>query len=333
MNEKEYVIAVIEGTASEYVPWQLDLTVPVADILTEHYGDKEFLYHNVNNHLVRAKYRRKNYFEPCKYSDLFHVTWNTDPLTGDIGNVSEYLLGDAAAKLYEFPAPDLELAKSLCEDLVFSHDGRFKIFEIGFALFERAWSLRSMEQLLMDFIIDKDFVQDLFEKICDYQMQILDVVTKYPIDCVMIGDDWGQQAGLIMGLPLWREHIRPYIKKLLEKIRNAGLYACLHSCGDISELFDNLIDMGLNIYNTFQPEIYDFADCKKKYGNNLTFYGGISTQGVLAHGNQDDVRNDIKEKKKLLHAGGGYILAPTHQITLDVPLDNILAFVEEAQRK
>ena len=72
--------------------------------------------------------------------------------------------------------------------------------------------------------------------------------------------------------------IKPRIKKMFEKVKNAGKKVLLHSCGDIYELFPDLIEMGLDVYQTFQPEIYDIKKIKNEYGKDLAFWGGISTQ-------------------------------------------------------
>jgi len=104
-----------------------------------------------------------------------------------------------------------------------------------------------------------------------------------------------------------------------------------HSCGAIQELFPDLIDMGLDIFNTFQPEVIDVAFCKREYGQHLTFYGGISTQQVLPRVSPDELRHVINEMIALIGQDGGYIVAPTHSIPRDVPPENIVTFIETVQ--
>ena len=104
----------------------------------------------------------------------------------------------------------------------------------------------------------------------------------------------------------------------------------IHSCGDVDELFDDLIEIGLNCFNPFQPEVMDTATLLKQYRGRLAFHGGLSTQRVLPYGTVEDVR---QESRRLLELGseGGYIFAPAHAVEGDVPLENMLAFIEVAQ--
>ena len=110
---------------------------------------------------------------------------------------------------------------------------------------------------------------------------------------------------------------------------DAGKYVFIHSCGDVDELFDDLIAIGVNCFNPFQPEVMDVFGLMRAYRGRLAFHGGLSTQRTLPYGTPDDVRDDTR---RLIDAGrsGGYILAPAHAVEGDVPLENMLAFIEEA---
>ena len=159
-------------------------------------------------------------------------------------------------------------------------------------------------------------------------MEGIRLAARFPIDAIMFGDDWGQQKGMIMGAPIWRQFIKPYFARLFEEVKSSGKAVILHSCGDISEIISDLVDMGLDIYNTFQPEIYDMEEFKRNYGKHIIVYGGVSTQEVLAIGKPDDVQKAARKAMDILGSDGRYIAAPTHQIPVGTPLENILALVE-----
>ncbi len=110
-------------------------------------------------------------------------------------------------------------------------------------------------------------------------------------------------------------------------VREAGKYVFIHSCGNVDELFDDLIEIGLNCFNPCQPEVLDVFGLMKKYKGRLAFHGGLSTQQTLPYGSIGDVRSEVG---KLLEAGrnGGYIFAPAHAVEGDVPLQNMLTFIE-----
>ncbi|HEB32194.1 MAG TPA: uroporphyrinogen decarboxylase, partial [Spirochaetes bacterium] len=207
----------------------------------------------------------------------------------------------------------------------------FRMFLITMNYFERAWSLRGMENILSDMLLNEVFSHELFERILQHHLELLDTVLDYGFEAVYIGDDWGQQSGLIMGPPLWRKYIKPGMKQMFDKIKSRGKYVCLHSCGDLREIMSDLVDMGLDIYNTIQPEIYDLKKLKKEYGRHITFYGGISTQQFLPYASPDEVKDHTKAVKRIMGKSGGYIFAPTHSVTDDVPVENVLAMVDVAR--
>ena len=104
------------------------------------------------------------------------------------------------------------------------------------------------------------------------------------------------------------------------------------SCGDVDELFDDLIDLGLNCTNPFQPEVMDVDELLPRYRGRLAFLGGLSTQRTLPFGSADDVRRATEHLLEL-GAEGAYVLAPAHAVPGDVPLENMLAFIEAAQQQ
>jgi uroporphyrinogen decarboxylase len=130
-----------------------------------------------------------------------------------------------------------------------------------------------------------------------------------------------------MGPHHWHQFIQPELKRMYSAVRDAGKLVFIHSCGKVDELFDDLIDIGLNCFNPFQPEVMDIFGLMKEYKGRLAFHGGLSTQQILPYGSVDDVKNATK---RLLEAGigGGYIFAPAHAVEGDVPLENMLAFIE-----
>src|SRR5208282_2858651 len=99
------------------------------------------------------------------------------------------------------------------------HADRYRVFCLGFSLFERAWTLRGLEPLYMDIIENPDFVHELLDAIADYNVAQAKKALEYDIDAVYFGDDWGQQHGLLMGYDLWKEFIFPRLKRMYGTVR------------------------------------------------------------------------------------------------------------------
>jgi uroporphyrinogen decarboxylase len=189
-----------------------------------------------------------------------------------------------------------------------------------------------MEALMTDFYDHPQFVHELLGRIADYNVAQVREALKYDIDAVYFGDDWGQQHGLQMGPRLWREFIYPVLRRMYGAVREAGKFVMIHSCGDVDELFDDLITIGLNSFNPFQPEVMDVGSLLPRYRGRLAFHGGLSTQRTLPFGTVEDVRAEVR---RLLELGreGGYIFAPAHDVEGDVPLENMLAAIELVQNQ
>jgi len=133
-----------------------------------------------------------------------------------------------------------------------------------------------MVNLMMDFIEQQAFVSDLLHTIADYNIAQIEKALEYEIDALYFGDDWGQQRGLLMGPKYWYEFIYPELRRMYRVVRDAGKYVFIHSCGDVDELFDDLIAIGLNCFNPFQPEVMDIESLLKRYRGRLAFFwGGI----------------------------------------------------------
>ncbi len=329
LSKRTVALMAMRGEKVPYTPWSFGFTCEAADKLKAHYGTDD-LESAVDNHVLGLSVFDgfENIGNEC-YKDFFGVIWDRSE-DKDIGVVKNCLLPEpslAGFSLPPLPTPDKFTA--IAKDIERNPE-RLRMFAIGFSLFERAWTLRGMENLLMDMCVNPEFVEELLTMIADFNIAVVKKALEYDIDAVYFGDDWGQQHGLIMGPVMWRKFIHPQLKRMYGAVKADSKLVTIHSCGDVDELFDDLVGIGLNCFNPFQPEVMDTSALMNQYRHRLSFWGGLSTQRTLPYGTAAEV---AAESHRLLERGldGGYIFSPAHAVEGDVPLDNLLAFIDAAR--
>jgi uroporphyrinogen decarboxylase len=334
MSKRDVVRAVLEGKRPPYVPWACAFTRGARKKVCDHFGGDD-LHAAVDNHVLYLNHvltrGAVEYFEDLgdhRARDPFGVVWNRCE-SREVGVVEGCVLPESTLANYVFPDPlRREFFQSVPGQLARRGDC-FRVFCISHSLFERAASLRGLKNLMIDFYDHPRFVRELFDALADWNARLArEAMSRFDLDAVYFGDDWGQQRGLQVGLRLWREFIAPPFARMCRAVREAGKFVLLHSCGDIAELFEDLIASGVHCVNPFQPEVLNVGELLPRYRGRLAFHGGLSTQCTLPRGSPREVRD---ETRRLLELGraGSYMFGPSNATLDDVPLENILAFLEE----
>jgi len=235
---------------------------------------------------------------------------------------------------YSCPDPHEESRYAYMKKLVETHGGTHAIVGgMGSILFEPAWHLRGFETFLCDLVNNKDFAHALLDKIYEYQWASGRILSRIGADILWLGDDFGTQESLILSPETWREFFKDRYARLFSAFREIkpDVKIAFHSDGNIEPLLPEFIEIGVDIFQAVQPKAVNPAKLKAEYGERLSFWGTVDIQEVMPFGTPEDVRREIRTRIETVGPGGGFILAPSHSIQPDVPLENILAFYDAAE--
>ena len=202
----------------------------------------------------------------------------------------------------------------------------------------RSQYLRGFEDWFMDVVAQPDLVGLILDHTLEWQMAIVErmlrEVGEYA-DVVMLGDDIGAQGGPLVSPATYRKVLKPRQAKLFALVHSLTSAKVLyHTCGSVIDLLDDLIEIGVDVLNPVQVSSarMDTAELKRRFGNRLSFWGGIDTQRVMPLGTPEEVRAEARKRIADLAPGGGYVVDTVHNIQADVPPENIVALYEEAAR-
>jgi uroporphyrinogen decarboxylase len=332
MTPKETVQAAIEHRETPTVPYHLDFTPPVQERLREYFGTDD-LDRAVGNFICWLSPRPSLDFqgrtlEGSLIADEFGVVWDKRP--ENRGYPVRHPLTRPDLSGYSFPDPFAAGRLDALPEQIEAHRDLYLVAWCG-DLFERAHFMRGLKEILLDLHDHPQFVHDLLDGLLEFNLGLVEQLARFPLDALFLSDDYGQQSGPLLSPAHWREFLHPRLARLFETVKAHGLRIFLHSCGCVEPFIEDLIDLGLDVLHPIQPETMDIFSLKARFGGRLTFYGGISTQGLLREGRPEEVRSAILDTRTVMARGGGYILGPGITMQHDIPLENILAFIEAAQ--
>jgi len=197
-------------------------------------------------------------------------------------------------------------------------------------MYDDSWQIRGYVPFLTDMIENPEICEFILDKITERNLRKATAAAKAGVDVIVSGDDVANQRDLMFSPELWRKFIKPRWAMVYQAVKEIkpDIQIWYHSDGNIERIIPELIEIGVTILNPVQPECLDIYDLKRKYGDKLVFDGTIGTQSTMPFGTVSDVKRAVKDRIERLGYDGALILSPTHVLEPDVPIDNVLAFVE-----
>jgi len=212
---------------------------------------------------------------------------------------------------------------------------RYCFGTIHLALFERLHALRGMANVFTDFYTNPSEVRRLVDAIAAYTRELIRVWGDLGADAVFLTDDWGSQRALMISPATWREFFKAHYAAMIAEAHRFGMDVIFHSCGNVTAIVEDLIEVGMDVLDPVQPGAMDAELLARRFGGKVSFCGAIDLQQLLAHGTPQEVRDAVRRLIDTLGRpfGGGFIVAPANVLTPEIPLENLEALFETAHQQ
>ena len=284
---------------------------------------------------ARALYTREELPERTKFDAwgvahsagseaAYHMTKLHHPLKG----------ATSLKEIVDFPGPRIDTVgelNRLRSETKRIHDAGYAVMGgMSQTVWETAWAIRSMEDLMVDMMSEDEMATVLLDRVTDISCARARLFAEAGCDVVHLGDDIGMQSTPMMSVDLWRTWLKPRLGRVIDAARekSSDILIFYHSCGFVEPFIDDLIELGVEILNPVQPESMDFESIHSRYGDRLSFWGTIGTQRTMPFGSAEDVKNEVRRNVAICGEAGGIVIGPTHVVEPEVPWENIVALRE-----
>ncbi len=350
MTRRERVIAALSRNGPDRVPRWLQLSPSVREALHKAVGTEDLVGaldldvdydQTVSRGPSILKTDFSHYFDEippgAHYSEwgemsypsgFYHFEGQKKPMASftSVKQIEEYPFPDPDAD-YRYAGVPAKVEVVRRQDLPV-----ISSYDCGF--FEQAHGLRGMDNILVDLMINPDFAHVLLEEIAVRKIGAAVEYAKAGVDILFLGDDWGYEKATIMGLPTWREYFKPLLMREISAVRavNRDVIIAYHSCGHVEPVVPELIECGIDVLQSVQPEANDPARLKRLYGKDLSFWGTVGVQSTFPFGTPEEMDQVVRERIVTVGQGGGLLIGPAHVIEPETPVENVLAFIRAVEK-
>lgn len=190
-----------------------------------------------------------------------------------------------------------------------ANNAKYMIFAVGISGFNQATFLRGFEEFMMDLYDEPEQAEKVLDIVFGFENAIIEQALKLPVDCFKFGDDWGTQQGLLVSPSVWRKVFKPRYAEQFAMIHNAGKKVWFHSCGQVYEILEDLIEVGVDVIELLQPDLQGVERMGTQFAGRVCFCCSIDHQRVAISGTRDEIYEYANKLKKHLGANGGGFIA------------------------
>ncbi|MHB9024471.1 MAG: uroporphyrinogen decarboxylase family protein [Armatimonadota bacterium] len=350
MTPRENFTVLLEGGSPERIPFTLDVgAIPGftqairrrfeqetgADDPAE-YFDYDFRLASVTTHSAIGN-PRIYYSDPLPEGTSFD-SWGVGHWAGGAEDTYEQSFPPLAsisslAEVEAFPIPTVDVS-GVAERVQAFHARGYPVIGYAGSIYEWSWWLRGMDTFMMDLLAEPELARAIITKVAGFSTELALATAAAGVDILAFYDDAGMQTGLQIAPDLWRAFIKPAWHALLTTVRNHYPEAAffLHSCGDISAIVPDIVELGFDILHPLQPECMDPAAVKREFGDRIIPCATMGAQGCFSFGSAGEVARETLRLIETLGADRRCILCPSNAVQPETPWENILAFAKAARQ-
>ena len=332
MKPREIILDQIGHRETSPVPFTLGFEGDVAERLDGHYGNSQWRQQLTPymTSVSAVETLAREIIDDTKVRDLYGAVWRLDRRPW---HLEQPPLAEPSLEGYTFPEPERffrpewkERARKTCEE----NGDSFLMAGLGWGLFEVSWNLRGFENVMMDTVAEPDFYEELLDRLTELYLAFVEYTADLPVDAIMFGDDWGDQRGVIIGPERWRRFFKPRWAKIYQAAHDSGKAVISHCCGSIVDIIPDVIEIGLDVLESVQPEAVGMSpyELKKQWGDKLTLWGGLGSQSTIPFGTPEQIKEEVGRLCAEMGKGGGYILSPAKALQPETPTQNAVAVLE-----
>jgi len=331
MKPRDIVLGQIHHRETVPVPYTLAFEPEVGVRLDEHFGGdawrKQLVPYVTQCGGVCRSADEK--LDDAHHRDAFGTVWRTDILPS---SVVEPGLNAPSFDGYAFPPADMFLdptAKTDTRKCIGESSDSFTI--VSSMCLWQSWYVRGFENTLMDCAAEEDFYGELLDRFTGLTLALVESCADLPADAIMMADDWGNQRGIMIGPERWRRFFKPRYARIFQAVHDQGKLAIMHCCGSAAAIMGDIVEIGLDVIESVQPEAAGMNPyaLKRKWGDKITFWGGLGSQSTIPFATPAEVRQEIRRLRSEMSRGGGYILAPAKPLRPETPTETAVVIVEE----
>ncbi len=356
MNSKERVITALRRSGvPDRVPVQFDLCRPLLQGFSQKYGIPIKMspsYYEDLTYRTSANDLRTAMGSDCVLVGGGLPAGYSHPSTADGSIINEFgmtmrqglyymdvikcpfdaITSPAEVQAFNFPDPYAPgRFETAARDIETYKNDYFVIGDVELTMFEMAWHMVGLEKFMIDMASREAYIEPLLDKTMEFTIGIAKQLASLGVDGLWFGDDFGAQNGMMISPKMWRTIFKPRFAEVFQEVRsvNPNVLVMYHCDGAISPILNDLIEIGLDVFNPVQPNVpgHEPQELKTKFGDQLSFWGAIDQQYLLPRGTAEEIEQDVAEKIRILGAGGGYLCSPAHILQADTSLENIETFL------